>query len=215
MYVPGALSTTASFAGARSVIVGVPAALDAGARARSATTTAASARAARGMLISSDDRRGGRIPRRSYGLELGDFGVAVGDAAAGPGIGGLDQAAPEHGQLAFVAGQLIGAELAPGLVQRRLHSAADLVPLLADDRDLAALRQQRRSEVVDLGRGRAASREDAEVDAHLDARRLGVADAESEFGFAHHLQFVYPVALGPTLRSAPSETSGLPRASRR
>ena len=90
-------------------------------------------------------------PRKGYGLELGDFGVAVGDAAAGPGVRGLDQAAAEHVELALVLGQLLRRDLDPHLVQRRLSFGADLVTVLGDDRDLADLREQRRREVVDLG----------------------------------------------------------------
>ena len=103
-------------------------------------------------------------------------------------VRGLDQAAAEHVELVLVLGQMLRRDLDPHLVQRRLSFGADLVTVLGDDRDLADLREQRRREVVDLGGGRAASREDAEVDANLDARRLDAADAESEFRFAHHIR---------------------------
>src|SRR5205085_7050677 len=89
-------------------------------------------------------RRGqGRVcldaPQALVRLELGDLRVAVGDAAARPALGGLDEAAAELVELVLVVRQLVGRDLDPDLVDRGLALLADLVALLGDDRDLADL----------------------------------------------------------------------------
>src|SRR5438876_9012614 len=80
-------------------------------------------------------------PRRE--LDLRDLYVALGDAAARPALGGLDQTPAEDVELVLVVRELVGRELDPDLVDRGLALLADLVALFRDDRDLADLGQER------------------------------------------------------------------------
>src|SRR5947209_3096121 len=65
-------------------------------------------------------------------------------------------------------------------MDRRLHSAAELVPLLPDDRELRDELAHAPREVVDLRRRRRSPGEDAEIDAHLDLRLFVRPHAERD-----------------------------------
>ena len=93
-------------------------------------------------------------------------------------VGALGKPPLEARPLGRVVRRLIGAQLDPHEVHRRLGVLPDLVSLLGHDRHGLDLVQQAAGEVVDLGRGRLAAGEDAEVHPDLDRRLLVLGNHE-------------------------------------
>jgi hypothetical protein len=132
--------------------------------------------------------------------------VALVDAGLGPLFGGHDDANAELLKLISIRGQRLLPDLDPHLMDRRLGVVVDLVALLRHDRDRADLLQQRGGQVVDLrGRGVPAS-VDAEVDTHLESRRLVLVHGESEYWVRAHGRVCYPKLVVPNVRAVPSGT---------
>ena len=82
----------------------------------------------------------------------------------------------------------------------------DLVSLLAHDRDFAGLGHEQLSELLELGRGCVASREDAEVDPDLEACGLVLLGEGDDILDLHHKPYYQP---GPclTLSRLPAESA--------
>src|SRR3954452_11556832 len=100
---------------------------------------------------------------------------------------------------------MLGVDVDSDLVQGGFGVFADFVPFFGDDRDLADLVQQGLSELVDLGRGRRAAGEDAEVDADFEPGRLGLAAIEGELGFRIHRNAYCPPVRNLTFLWLPSK----------
>lgn len=119
-------------------------------------------------------------------LGLGDLHAPIGDAVARPRLGCLDDPACQDVGFVLIVGDVLGVDVDPYLVQRRLGALADLMAILGNDRDLAHLGQQRLCELVDLGRRCDPAGEDPEVDANFEPGRFGLTLVERELRFGAH-----------------------------
>ena len=95
-----------------------------------------------------------------------------GDAVERPAVRGVDDLSRQEVGLGARA---VARHLDDDLVHLRLHGAGELVPLLGENRERRDELAERRGELVDLGRRGVPAREDAEVDADLDARIVVLA----------------------------------------
>src|SRR5712691_2415253 len=91
-------------------------------------------------------------------------------------------------------------------MQHDLRVLRDLVPLLADDRDLARLGHEQLAEPVELGRRRVSSCEDAEADPDLQAGR-GLLAGKSDDVFDLHYRSYSRPGPGLTLSGLPAESA--------
>src|ERR1051326_1602880 len=94
------------------------------------------------------------------------------DALAGPDLRQRHEPFAEIASAGLIFRDSIRRDRDANLVQHDLAGVAHLVPLLADDRHLAGLWNEELAELLELGSGRVAPGEDAEVDANLEAGRL-------------------------------------------
>src|SRR6266516_5389700 len=91
-------------------------------------------------------------------------------------------------------------------MQHDLRVLGDLVALLADDRDLARLGHEELAELLELGRRRVSSCEDAEVDPDLQAGR-GLLGGKGDDVFDLHYGPYSRLGPGLTLSGLPAESA--------
>ena len=99
--------------------------------------------------------------------------MALVNALARPDLGERDQALAEHLSLGAIVGHVLRRNRDAHLVEDELDLARQVVPLLADDRDLTGLRDQQLAELLQLGARRIPACEDPEVD--LDVQSCGLS----------------------------------------
>ena len=146
-----------------------------------------------------------RLGSSSVTPRIGEFGVALGDAALGPVLGERRQARAKRGDVGAVRESICG-DLDPELVDESLDVGVELVPLLGDDRDRAHLGEEDSCELVDLGRRHLAAREDPEVDANLERGSCeGVGD-EGDLGQLLHPRWCALLAALANAHAAPTRT---------
>ena len=133
----------------------------------------------------TDARRGPRAARGTSSLDVGQLGVALADALARPDLRQRDEPLAELPALRSIVRHVVRRDRDSHLTEDDLGVLRHLVPLLADDRDLARLGNEQLAELLELRGGRVASGEDAEVDPKLETGGL-LVDGEGDGVFDLH-----------------------------